>query len=66
MLVVRHSNSPYSKCSTENFGKHYVILSFSSLLYIYIIEYCIMREGVPFSLKSLEYIISEKKRNYYL
>ena len=28
---------------------------------IYIIEYCIMREGVPFSLKSLEDIISEEK-----
>ena len=31
-------------------------------IYIYIyIEYCIMREGVPFSLKSLEDIISEEK-----
>ena len=30
-------------------------------IYIYIIEYCIMREGVPFSLKKLEDIISEEK-----
>ena len=30
-------------------------------IHIYIIEYCIMREGVPFSLKSLEDIISEEK-----
>ena len=29
--------------------------------YIYIIEYCIMREGVPFSLKSLEDIITEEE-----
>ena len=28
---------------------------------IYIIEYCIMREGVPFSLKSIEDIITEEK-----
>jgi len=28
----------------------------------YIIEYCIMREGVPFSLKSLEDIITEEKK----
>jgi hypothetical protein len=36
MLPVRHSNSPHYKCSTENFGKQYVILSFSFLVYIYI------------------------------
>jgi hypothetical protein len=30
-----------------------------------LIEYCIMREGVPFNLKSLEYIITAEK-NYYL
>ena len=30
-------------------------------IYIYIIDYCIMREGVPFSLKSLEDIITEEK-----
>ena len=29
--------------------------------YIYIIEYCIMREGVPFSLKSIDDIIIEEK-----
>ena len=28
---------------------------------IYIIEYCIMREGVPFSFKSIEDIIIEEK-----
>ena len=28
---------------------------------IYIIEYCIMREGVPFSLKSIENIIKEEE-----
>ena len=28
---------------------------------IYIIEYCIMREGVPFSLKSIEGIITKEK-----
>ena len=28
---------------------------------IYIVEYCIMREGVPFGLKSLKDIISEEK-----
>ena len=28
---------------------------------IYIIEYCIMREGVPFSLKSIEDIITEEQ-----
>ena len=32
--------------------------------HIYIIEYCIMREGAPFSLKSLEDIISEEKEEY--
>ena len=30
-------------------------------IYIYIIEYCIMREGVPFSCKSIEDIIIEEK-----
>ena len=30
---------------------------------IYIIEYCIMREGVPFSLKSIEDIITEEKED---
>ena len=30
-------------------------------IYIYIIKYCNMREGVPFSLKSLEDIITEEK-----
>ena len=34
--------------------------------YIYIIKYCNMREGVPFSLKSLEDIITEEKKNYYI
>ena len=28
---------------------------------IYLIEYCIMRGGVPFSLKSIEGIITEEK-----
>ena len=32
----------------------------------HIIEYCIMREGVPFSLKSSEDIITEEKKNCYL
>ena len=30
-------------------------------IYIYTFEYCIMREGAPFSLKSLKDIISEEK-----
>ena len=33
---------------------------------IYIIEYGIIREGVPFSLNNLEDIITEEKKNYYL
>ena len=32
----------------------------------YIIEYCIMREGVPFSLKSTKDIKQKNKKNYYL
>ena len=31
---------------------------------IYLIEHCIMREGVPFSSKSIEDIITEEKNNY--
>ena len=34
-------------------------------IYIYVIEYCIVREGMPFSLKSIEDIISEEKEELF-
>ena len=62
-----------SKIDSEKIGDpKYLKVKYSEALKriqhkkIYIIEYCVMRGGVPFSLKSIEDIITEEKEELSL
>ena len=51
-----HSKGTHSKCSTENFGKQILILSYSSQLYIYIYTHTIVRDKYPIKMGYIRYI----------